>query len=299
MEKIEGIPTVPAKTIVTRCKDTSWFGTSYTMNLYRGCCHGCIYCDSRSDCYRIENFDQVRIKEKALEIVRNDLRRKVKPGVVGTGAMSDPYNPFERKLLATRHSLELLSAYEFGVAVVTKSPLITRDIDLLQEIQKHSPVLVKMTITTIDDNVSKQIEPKVAVSSQRFEALKQLSDAGIFCGIVLMPVLPWITDSLDSLLDLVHRAKQTGCQFVYPALGVTLRDGQREYFYQNLEKKFPGLKEKYAKKYRSSYQCSVPDAKRKWERITQECQKLGLLSEMKDITDAYKRGYQSEQLTFL
>ena len=124
------IETVPAKTIVTRTKSSEWFGTDYNMNLYRGCCHGCIYCDSRSDCYRIDHFDQVRIKENALQIVRDDLRRKVKPGVVGTGSMSDPYNPYERDLEATRFALELLAAFGFGAAIATKGTLITRDIDI-------------------------------------------------------------------------------------------------------------------------------------------------------------------------
>lgn len=147
---------IPAKTIVTKTKSPEWFGMDYNMNIYKGCCHGCIYCDSRSECYHVENFDKVRAKENALQIIRDDLRRKVKKGVIGTGAMSDPYNPFEEKLCLTRHALELVDAYEFGIAIATKSPLITRDADILSGIKEHSPVLCKITITTADDELSKK-----------------------------------------------------------------------------------------------------------------------------------------------
>jgi DNA repair photolyase len=175
---------ISAKTIVTRTKSTAWFGTEYNMNIYKGCCHGCIYCDSRSDCYHVGDFDRVRTKENALAIIRDDLRRKTKTGVVSTGAMSDPYNPFEEELQLTRHALELINAYHFGVAIDTKSPLVTRDIDVFKEIKEHSPVLVKITITSADDGLCQKIEPNVAVSSERFKAVKELSDNGIYCGVL-------------------------------------------------------------------------------------------------------------------
>ena len=140
--------TVPAKTILTRNKDTSWFGSDYNMNLYRGCSHGCIYCDSRSTCYHVEGFDRVRVKENALVLLRDELRRKMRTGVIGSGAMCDSYNPFERTELVTRHALELMDAFGFGASMLTKSPLILRDTDLYQEISTHSPVLCMMTMTT-------------------------------------------------------------------------------------------------------------------------------------------------------
>ncbi len=153
---------IPAKTIITRSKRPEyWFGTEYNMNIYKGCCHGCIYCDSRSNCYGVEAFDTVRAKENALEIIRDELRRKTKRGVIATGAMSDPYNPFEEKLLLTRHALELCNAFEFGVAIATKSTLLERDIDVLCDIKEHSPVLCKVTITTCDDSLAKKLEPGV------------------------------------------------------------------------------------------------------------------------------------------
>ncbi len=163
---------VKAKTILTRAKNPGvWFGMDYNMNLYKGCCHECIYCDSRSECYGIENFDQVKAKQDALRILRDELRCRTKRGVVATGAMSDPYNPFEEKEHLTRHSLELLDAFGFGAAIATKSTLLLRDIDILTEIKRHSPVLAKITITTCDDELAKKIEPGVPSSSKRFEML--------------------------------------------------------------------------------------------------------------------------------
>ena len=150
---------IPAKRLLIRSKDTGWFGTDYTMNLYRGCCHGCIYCDSRSDCYRIEHFDQVRAKENALPLLRDELRRKIRPGIVGLGSMSDPYNPFEEELQLTRHALELLDAYQFGAAIATKSDLIARDIDVLSTMRERVPVLCKITVTTTDEALAAQLEP--------------------------------------------------------------------------------------------------------------------------------------------
>lgn len=153
----------------------------YNMNIYKGCCHGCIYCDSRSECYHVENFDKVRAKENALQIIRDDLRRKVKKGVIGTGAMSDPYNPFEEKLCLTRHALELVDAYEFGIAIATKSPLITRDADILSGIKEHSPVLCKITITTADDELSKKNRARSGCLRGAVSGFGQAAGAGNIC----------------------------------------------------------------------------------------------------------------------
>lgn len=169
---------VKAVSILHRNKTSGWFGTDYNMNLYRGCCHGCIYCDSRSDCYGIGDFDSVRCKANSLEILRDELRRKVHTGVIGTGAMSDPYNPYEEKALLTRHALELIDAYGFGCAVLSKSALMTRDIDIFLSIKEHSPMMCKLTVTTADDELCKKLEPNVSVSSERFEALQKCRTAG-------------------------------------------------------------------------------------------------------------------------
>lgn len=292
--------TIPAKTIVTRTKSTAWFGADYNMNIYRGCCHGCIYCDSRSDCYHIENFDQVRAKENALEIIRNDLRRKVRRGVVATGAMSDPYNPFEQEQQLTRHALELLDAYEFGVAIATKSPLITRDIDLLQAICAHSPVLCKLTVTTCDDALCRKLEPRTAPASQRFEALNRLASAGLFCGVLLMPVLPFLEDDMENVLGIVRLARESGARFIYPAFGVTLRQNQRDWYFQRLEEQFPGqnLPERYRQRYGGAYECRSPNAARLWAAFTAECDRAGILYKMQDIIGAYRQGYAPAQLSF-
>lgn len=289
---------IPAKTIVTATKSREWFGIDYNMNIYRGCSHGCIYCDSRSDCYHIEDFDRVRAKENALLIIRNDLRRKARNGVVGTGAMSDPYNPFEKELLMTRHALELIDAFNFGAAIATKSTMLLRDLDILQTIREHSPVLCKVTITTADDALSKKIEPGVPVSSERFAMLESLNQAGIFSGILLMPVLPWLEDSEENILAIVRHAHESGARFIYAAFGMTLRGNQRDWYYARLEQLFPGqgLADRYRRRYGYQYECRSPAAAHLWNVFAAECEHYKILYQMKDIISAYQKKYQMTQL---
>ncbi len=290
--------TIPAKTILGRTKG-GWFGTDYMMNLYRGCCHGCIYCDSRSDCYGIDDFDRVRAKENALTILRDELRRKVRTGVVGTGSMSDPYNPFEETELLTRHALELINAYGFGAVVLSKSALIARDTDILLEIAEHSPVMAKMTVTTCDDELCRLIEPNVSLSSERFSAIAEMSDKGLFTGITLMPVLPFIEDTEENIVGIVKTAHECGARFVYPAFGMTLRGRQREHYLGQLEKIFPekGLRRKYESYFGENYGCTSPNVKKLWARFVSECERYGILYKMEDICAAYKSGYDT-QLSF-
>ena len=291
---------ISAKTIVTKTKAPSkWFGIDYNMNIYKGCCHGCIYCDSRSDCYGVDRFDQVRAKENALEIIRNDLRRKTRRGVVGTGAMSDPYNPFERKLKLSRHALELCDAFEFGAAIATKSSLLERDIDVLQSIADHSPVLLKITVTTAEDDLAAKIEPRVSRPSDRFGTMKKLSAAGLYTGILLMPVLPFIEDNRDNIGEIIRRAEEAGARFIYPAFGMTLRGNQRVWYYQKLDELFPGegLIEAYQKKYGEYYECISPNAKKLWEYFSEECRKRQIVYRMEDIISQYKRPYKVTQMT--
>lgn len=290
---------ISVKTIVTRTKGTEWFGTDYNMNIYKGCCHGCIYCDSRSECYHIEDFDQVRAKENALQIIRDDLRRKVKKGVIGTGAMSDPYNPFEKELCLTRHALELINAYEFGIAIATKSPLIMRDMDILEDIKDHSPVLCKVTITAANDELAAKVEPGAAVSSERFGTIARLRERGIFAGILLMPVLPFLEDNEENVLAIVRRGAECGCNFIYPDFGMTLRMNQRDYYYRKLNELFPDeeLVGKYRKKYGGNYECRSPMAAKLYKVFAAECEKYGILYQMKDIIHAYKGNYGDNQLS--
>ena len=290
--------TVPAKHLLHRNRSTEWFGTDHTMNLYRGCCHGCLYCDSRSDCYRIEGFDTVRVKADALRIFRDDLARKVRPAFISMGSMSDPYNPFERELELTRHALELIDTYSCGTAIATKSPLITRDMDILASIQAHSPVICKVTVTTTDDALAAKIEPHAPPPSHRLQALEELSKAGIFSGVLLMPVLPFVEDSAENVLSVVDSAARAGARFVYAAFGVTMRDGQRDYFLNGLDRAFPGMGERYRRRYGSRYYCSSPRAKELWQLFSARCKELGLLYEMRHIISAATRGYGDRQLSF-
>ena len=291
--------TIPAKTIVNRTKDPSWFGTEYNMNIYRGCCHGCIYCDSRSDCYHNQDFDRVKAKADALRIIRDDLESKAKLGVVGTGSMSDPYNPFEEELQLTRRALTLLEAYGFGVAIATKSDLIVRDIDVLTSIHRTMPAICKVTLTTCDDELAAKVEPRAPSPSRRLAAVERLSAAGLFTGILMMPILPFLEDSPENIRDIVDRAADVGARFIYPALGMTCRAGQREYFYQKLEEQFPGqgLAEKYRRRYGPRYECPSPRARALWEVFREACDRRGLLYSMGRIVTASRRGHETDQLS--
>ena len=295
---MDNAPYIPAKHIIYKTKSPGeWFGLDYNMNIYRGCCHGCIYCDSRSDCYKNTDFDTVKIKENALQTMRDDLRRKVKTGVIGTGAMSDPYNPLERERKLTRNSLELINAFNFGVGITTKSDLITRDIDILQDIKSHSPVIAKITITTADKELCADIEPNVATATERFDTLSALADAEIFCGVLMIPILPYINDTEENIINILRQAKEAGAKFVYTYMGMTLRQGNREYFYNQLDKFLPQVKEKYIKRFGLRYNCYPPNIKKLWSVYTTECERLGLLYDMKAIIGHYKSGYGDRQLS--
>ncbi|MFZ7134102.1 MAG: radical SAM protein [Eubacteriales bacterium] len=289
---------IAAKKIISGYNENNaWFGDNYNMNLYKGCCHGCIYCDSRSECYRIENFDEVRVKENALLLIERELKSKRKKGVVGTGAMSDPYNPFEKELKLTREALKLIHRYGFGVSIATKSDLVTRDIDILKKISEHSPVLVKVTITIADDLICRKIEPNVAVASDRLTAIKMLNEQGIFAGILLMPVLPFIGDTVENISRIISLAHESEARFIYPAFGVTLRQNQRLWYYNKLDKLFPSLKEKYIQQYGNAYQCVSPNAQELWKLFEKECYSRGILYKMKDIIKRYKLEYSRKQLS--
>ncbi len=289
---------IPAKTIISGyAEHNTWFGNNYNINIYKGCCHGCIYCDSRSECYRIDDFDIVRAKKDAIALINKELKSKKRTGVIGTGAMSDPYNPFEKQYSLTRGALELINIHGFGASIATKSDLIIRDIDILKKIKNHSPVLIKITITTCDDLLCRKIEPFVATSSKRFSAIKELSDNGIFAGILLMPVLPFLEDNEDNISGIVNLAYENGAKFIYPAFGVTLRQNQRDWYYKKLDETFPGIKQKYIHQFGNNYECRSPKAKVLWQLFQRECDKFGILYKMEDIIQAYKQEYKENQLS--
>ena len=289
---------IEAKSILMSCGG-EWFGAEQTANLYRGCSHGCIYCDSRSDCYAIKRFDTVRVKRNALAILEEELSRKRKKCIVGLGAMSDGYNPLEKELELTRGTLKLLDKYGFGVTLETKSDLVLRDIDILRSIASHSPVNVKISITTPYDPLGKKLEPRAASVQKRFDALRKMSDAGIFCGVLLTPVLPFIEDDSASILSIVERAADSGCAFVYAGekLGVTLRDSQRVYFLTKAEKLFPGMKDKYCAAYGNDYFCPCQNGEALYTTFVHACEQHGLLYDMPSIVAQNKRPYETVQLS--
>ncbi len=289
---------IPVKSIISKMSGgDQWFGYDYNMNLYRGCSHGCIYCDSRSNCYHINNFDTVRVKQNALEILEKELRCKRSKGVVGIGAMSDSYNPFEKQQLVTRGALELLERYEFGVAITTKSNLIVRDIDIFKRMVHHSSVITMLTITAAEDAIAKKIERNVVESSLRFKAIEELSRAGIYTGILMTPILPYITDTEQNIKGLVHHAAMSGAKFLYNSMGVTLRENQRLYYYDWLDRLYPGMKNKYQQRFGNCYICESEKAAYLQRILREECDNAGIIYRMKDIIHNYKKDPVYEQLS--
>ena len=292
---------IEAKSILTSNTKSfdDFFPWDYIMNIYKGCCHGCIYCDSRSTCYQIDTFGKVRIKKNALILLENELKHKRKKGIISTGSMSDPYNQFEKKYELTRNALKLIDKYNFGVGITTKSALIVRDIDILTSILNHSPVHVSLSITTINDELCKKIEPNVSVSNERFDVIKKLSNSGIYVGVWLNPVLPFLTDSEENILDIIKMSYKCGAKYVVCDYGVTMRSGNREYFYENLNKNFPYIKEKYAETFGNKYFCISPNAKKLWNLVQDECNKYNLLCHIKKVSNAIKNTGGQKQISFL
>ncbi|MDE6583999.1 MAG: radical SAM protein, partial [Anaeroplasmataceae bacterium] len=239
---------------------SSILSPSNGINLYRGCEHGCIYCDSRSKCYNMDHdFEDIEVKENALMILEQELIKKRKKVIVSTGSMSDPYMPLEQELKLTRGMLELIYKYGHGVHIQTKSSSILNDLDLLVKINKQAKTRVSITLTTFDEDLCKKIEPNVSTTMERVETLKRLNEAGIDTFVWLSPILPFINDSLDNLrgiLDYCKEAKVKG--IICFGFGVTLREGDREYFYQKLDELFPKMKREYIKRFGNSYECNSP-----------------------------------------
>ncbi len=272
---------IQAKTILSSLKagTDTWFGLRYNMNLYRGCQHGCIYCDSRSKCYGIKNFSEIEVKENALELLEKELRSKRDKGTIGFGSMNDPYMPVEKELQLSRKALELIKKYRFPVHLITKSTLVLRDMDILKEIST-TYAAVSITITTANDALSKKIEPGAPCSSERFEAVKTLNQNGIYCGILLMPVLPYLTDQPENIEEIVIRGKEAGAKYILAAMGMTLREGQREYYYKQLDLRFPGLAENYKVRYGHDYSCNAPNHSKLWQTFDSKCRENAMPQHM-------------------
>jgi DNA repair photolyase len=286
---------ITAKTMLAHVRQLDEeFGLRYNLNLYRGCQHRCIYCDSRSQCYGIENFDgEVLVKANAIELLARELPRKREKGVIGTGSMNDPYMPAEKDLRLTRRALELITAHGFGVHTLTKSDLALRDLDLYQAIGRVWSA-VSFTVTTPEDALAAQIEPGAPISSRRFAAMERLATAGVRTGTLLMPVLAWITESEDSLREIIRRTAESGGRYVIAYPGLTLRDRQREYFYAQLDKRFPGLRARYERRYGERYSCPPPDSQRLWAVLREACEQFGVRMGV----DVYRPKAKAEQLGF-
>jgi len=272
------IKEIRAKTLVSRVRGLdTYFGLDYGMNLYRGCQHRCIYCDSRSLCYGIEAFDRdVLVKANAIELLENELRRKRKKGIIGTGSMNDPYMPLEAEVRLTQRALEVIAAYGFGVHVLTKSDLVVRDLALFQRIDRTAQAVVSVTVTTIDDELAKKIEPGAPPSSARLAALQEISEAGIETRIALMPTLPFIEDTWENVSAIVEAGARCGVRAIVPWFGMSMRDRQREHFYRQLDRLFPEVRPRYESAYGEDYMCPSPNGEDLFARFTDRCAELGI-----------------------
>lgn len=274
------------------------------MNIYRGCLHGCIYCDSRSLCYQMNHkFEDIEVKANAVGLLENTLRRKRNKCMIGTGAMSDPYMPIEEKLGNMRKCLEVIERYGFGVTMITKSTKVLHDLDLLKKINEKSKCVVQMTLTTYDEDLCRIVEPNVETTYERFRALEILRDNGIPTVVWLCPILPFINDTEENIrgiLDYCVRAKVKG--IINFDMGVTLRDGNREYFYKKLDEHFPGLKEKYIRMYGNSYQLSSPNSRQLNMIYKSECIKNGIMCDVNECFEylnKYEDKYGGEQISLI
>ncbi len=266
------------------------------INLYRGCQHGCIYCDSRSACYHMEHdFEDIEVKENAIPLLEDALRRKRKPCIIGMGAMTDPYIPLEEQLCHTRQALELIERYGFGATLITKSARVLRDIDLLKRINEQTKCVIQMTMTTYDETLCRKVEPNVSTTWERFEALKTLRDAGIPTVVWLCPILPSLNDTpenVDGILDYCVEAGVKG--IICFGMGLTLRAGSREYFYKQLDRRFPGLKEQYIRKYGNAYLLDSPHGRELMRLFRRRCGEAGIMHNNEQIFQ-YLRKFEDKR----
>ena len=259
-------------------------GGHYGMNIYRGCSHGCIYCDSRSKCYHFTHpFEDIEVKQNAPELLEAALKSKRKKCMIGTGAMSDPYMHCEEELGLTRRCLEIILQYGFGVTLLTKSDRILRDIDLLEKINGETKCVVQMTLTTFDDDLCKIIEPNVCNTKRRIQVLQEMQKRGIPTVVWLTPILPFINDTVENIQAILEECARVGVKgIICFDMGLTLRDGDREYYYGALDKHFPGVKHNYIQRYANAYELPSPKAKELMSVFADTCRKHGILYKPKE-----------------
>lgn len=277
----------------------SILSTKNGMNLYRGCQHGCIYCDSRSDCYQMDHpFSDIAVKENAVELLETALKRKRRRCMIGTGSMTDPYLPLEKELQLTRQALEVAERYGFGFTLITKSDLVLRDLDLLQKINEKSKCVVQMTLTTFDDALCRKLEPNVCPTSRRIEVLRTLKEAGIPTVVWLCPILPYINDTEENIRLILQACAETGVRGVICfGMGLTLREGNREYFYAQLERHFPGLKERYIREFGNQYMVASPRNRELMKLFHDSCSYYGMMHSNEEIF-RYLQTFEEEKTQF-
>lgn len=274
------------------------------MNLYRGCSHGCIYCDSRSRCYHMEHdFEDIEVKENAIELLEHALKHKRLKCMIGTGSMTDPYIPLEMELQHIRKALSLIDQYGFGFTVITKSDRVLRDLDLLRKINEKTKCVVQMTLTTCEEELCRKIEPHVSTTKERFAALKKLREAGIPTVVWLSPILPFINDTRENITGILELCAEAGVYGVICfGMGLTLREGNREYFYKQLDRCFPGLKERYIRTYGNQYEIESPDNRRLMKLFHQKCEESGIVHDNEEIfryLQTFEEKNPARQLSFL
>lgn len=254
------------------------------MNVYRGCSHGCIYCDSRSLCYHFDHpFEDIEVKQNAPELLEQALRSKRKRCMIGTGAMSDPYMHCEQQLRLTRRCLEVIRKYGFGATLLTKSDRVLEDLELLDEINRRAKAVVQMTLTTWDESLSRILEPGVCTTQRRVEVLETMQGRGIPTMVWLTPILPWINDSEENILPILEACAAAGVKgIVCFDMGLTLREGNREYYYAALDRYFPGLKQRYIRRYGNAYELPSPRAPELMRLFRDFCREHGMLYRPED-----------------
>lgn len=255
------------------------------INIYRGCMHGCIYCDSRSERYgKTYTFEDIEVKINAMQLLEEELSKRTEKCMIATGAMTDPYIPLEKTLENTRKCLEIIEKYGFGVSILTKSDLVLRDIEILKRIHKKAKCVVQMTLTTYDEKLCKVLEPNVCTTNKRFLALKKLHDEGIPTIVWLTPILPFINDTEENILGILEYCKEAKVKGIITfGIGMTLRYGSREYYYKNLDQYFPGLKKEYMKKYGVSYGVKSPNNQKLTRLIRKFCKEHNMIYGEKDV----------------
>ena len=269
------------------------------MNVYRGCTHGCIYCDSRSKCYQIKHdFEDIEVKQNAPELLEKALRAKKGRCMIGTGSMCDPYMPIEKDLCITRKCLEIIDRYGFGVSVLTKSASVLRDVDVLSSINQKAKAVVQMTLTTFDEALCRIIEPHVSTTRERFEALCALRDAGIPTVVWICPILPFINDTKENIEGILNYCVQAGVKGIVTFdMGLTLREGDREYFFAALDRYFPGLTDKYLRKYGLAYEILSPNNDELMGIVRKTCAERNILLGEECFRYMYEFPVKQEQLS--